>query len=57
MFPSELDTGASLAFMNYIANYYNVAYSGQNAHSQRSLWASFNGGINLGAGNIVSYPT
>ncbi len=35
--------------MNYIANYYNVAYSGQNAHSQRSLWASFNGGINLGA--------
>lgn len=49
MFPSELDTGASLAFMNYIANYYNVAYSGQNAHSQRSLWASFNGGINLGA--------
>lgn len=47
--PSELDTGASLAFMNYIANYYNVAYSGQNAHNQRSLWASFNGGINLGA--------
>lgn len=46
--PRELDTGASLAFMNYIANYYNVAYSGPNAHSQRSLWASLNGGVNLG---------
>lgn len=47
--PNELDTGTSLAFMNYIANYYNVAYTGQNAHSQRSFWASLNGGVNLGS--------
>lgn len=47
--PSDLDTGASLSFMNYIANYYNVSYSDQNARNQRSLWASMNAGVNLGS--------
>lgn len=47
--PDELDAGATLAFINYLANYYNVAYSVPNSSNQRSLWMSFSGGMNLGS--------
>lgn len=47
--PDKLDSGTSLAFMNYITNYYNVSYSGQNSNNQRSLWMSLNGGVNIGS--------
>ena len=46
--PDDLDAGASIGFINYIANYYHVSYSEENVRNQDSSWASFSGGINLG---------
>ncbi|MFU0886400.1 fimbria/pilus outer membrane usher protein [Kluyvera sichuanensis] len=47
--PAELDTGASLGFANYVANYYHVSYSGNDIDDRESAWLSLNGGINLGS--------
>lgn len=46
--PDELEPGNTLGFLNYIANYYHVSYSGNNISNQDSVWASLNGGFNLG---------
>ncbi|WP_297199978.1 fimbria/pilus outer membrane usher protein [uncultured Pluralibacter sp.] len=45
--PAELDTGSSMAFVNYLGNYYHVSYSDGASRSQDSAWISLNGGINL----------
>jgi outer membrane usher protein len=47
--PHELDDGASMAFINYLTNYYNVSYSEPTTPNQRSLWMSLSGGMNLGS--------
>ncbi|WP_312078495.1 fimbria/pilus outer membrane usher protein [Leclercia sp.] len=47
--PRELDTGSSLGFANYIANYYHVSYSDNEMRDRDSVWASLNGGLNLGS--------
>lgn len=47
--PAELNTGASLGFANYVANYYHVSYSGNDIDDRESAWLSLNGGINLGS--------
>ncbi len=39
--------------MNYIANYYNVAYSGQNAHSSVRYGHHLMAASTLVPGNIV----
>ena len=44
----DLMTGSSILFMNYIANYYHVDYSGSNSRNLDSAWLSLNGGINVG---------
>ncbi|HIE0995333.1 TPA: fimbria/pilus outer membrane usher protein [Pseudomonas aeruginosa] len=46
--PAELDAGATIGFLNYIANYYHVSYSGGYASTQDSSYLSINGGLNLG---------
>lgn len=46
--PDELDTGSSLGFVNYIANYYHVSYSEDNISDKDSAWLSLNGGMNFG---------
>lgn len=45
--PKELDSGVSLGFANYTANYYHVAYSEGDTKDRDSIWLSLNGGINL----------
>lgn len=45
--PESFQTGANLSFVNYLANYYHVSYSGHNISSMDSAWLSLNGGINL----------
>lgn len=46
--PDELEAGSTLGFINYITNYYHVAYSGNNARDLDSGWLSLSGGINFG---------
>ncbi|HHV7361218.1 TPA: fimbria/pilus outer membrane usher protein [Morganella morganii] len=45
--PNNYQTGANLGFINYLANYYHVSYSGNSARDINSSWFSLNGGINL----------
>lgn len=45
--PNNYQTGANLGFINYLANYYHVSYSGNSARDINSAWFSLNGGINL----------
>ncbi|CAK9885712.1 MAG: putative outer membrane usher protein ElfC [Candidatus Erwinia impunctatus] len=47
MNPHDLTVGNTVAFLNYISNYYHVSYSGDNPHDQDSLWLSLNGGANI----------
>lgn len=42
----DLDSGSSIAFINYLANYYHVDNSRSN--NQDSTYVFFNGGVNLG---------
>ncbi len=46
--PEDLDNGASIGFVNYLANYYHVSWSGSGNSHQDSAWLSLNSGVNLG---------
>lgn len=46
--PEDLDYGASIGFVNYLANYYHVSWSGSGNSHQDSAWLSLNSGVNLG---------
>ena len=45
--PEDLEQGSSLAFINYIGNYYHVSYSDSGSRDRDSAWLSLNSGINL----------
>lgn len=45
--PDSFQTGTNLGFINYLANYYHVSYSGSSISSMDSAWLSLNGGLNL----------
>jgi len=47
--PENYETGSNIGFVNYLANYYHVSYSGSQASNMDSAWLSLNGGINLGS--------
>ena len=47
--PDSYQTGANMGFVNYLANYYHVSYSGNNTSNMDSTWLSLNGGINIGS--------
>jgi len=46
--PENYETGSNIGFVNYLANYYHVSYSGNQASNMDSAWLSLNGGVNLG---------
>ncbi|WP_288440946.1 fimbria/pilus outer membrane usher protein [uncultured Pseudomonas sp.] len=46
--PNDLDQGSTVAFINYLSNYYHAEYSGDTSNKQNSAFASLNGGINFG---------
>lgn len=47
--PELLDAGESIAFINYIANYYHSEYNiNNNSYKQDSTYIGLNGGINIG---------
>ncbi|MCS3429830.1 outer membrane usher protein [Klebsiella sp. BIGb0407] len=47
--PDSYETGSSMGFINYLANYYHVSYSGKNTSDMDSAWLSLNGGVNIGS--------
>lgn len=46
--PDSYETGNNMGFVNYLANYYHVSYSGSQSRNMDSSWLSLNGGVNLG---------
>lgn len=47
--PDSYETGSSMGFVNYLANYYHVSYSNSGSSDMDSAWISLNGGVNLGS--------
>lgn len=47
--PDSYETGSSMGFVNYLANYYHVSYSNSDSSDTDSAWISLNGGVNLGS--------
>jgi len=46
--PENYETGSNMGFVNYLANYYHVSYSGNQISNMDSAWLSLSGGVNLG---------